>query len=716
MGPSGDHALDISLIAMTWLDAYGWFMAAVGLGVVIFVHELGHFLVARMCGVKCEKFYLGFDVFGASLVKWRWGETEYGIGAFPLGGYVKMLGQDDNPANTAKEIERSKQTVEVAERNGGQTATATAVAPVRTATAVIDPRSYLAKSVPQRMAIISAGVIMNLIFAVVFAMIAYRMGVQNVVAEFAFVVPGQPAWQVGLMPGDRIVQIGDHVPNSPNDLGFSDLIHAVALGNVEEGVRLKIERPGDSQPFWVTALPKRQDGRPKIGASPAYSLQLFEDVPVFKASPAGKTGEFQGGDTITAVDGQAVTSERELLSFLVTKSDQPLTFTVQRKDEAKAADENASGSSATITVPPNPVRTLGLQMKLGPVLAVQDGSPAAKAGLRAGDILNSINGETAGDPLTLPERLRRLGGQEVTLGIQRPETNETLEKKVTLRAADWYEPPVGSDSAVGVPALGIAYRVLADVQAVEPGSPAAEAGLKPGDVVKSAKLVWTLVEGEEDLDKTLYTSKHAVEMSEEEAGWPWFMERLQSTALDVKAELVVQSGDETKTVTLGQVESAEFFQPERGFQFRPKTVKRVASSIAQAFNLGWRETVNSVGVVYQTIQRLASNQVSTDNLGGPGTIVVSAGMAARQSLPDFLMFLTMLSANLAVLNFLPIPVLDGGHMVFLAYEGLRGKPPSEKVMVALSYAGLFLLLVLMLYVVGLDVKRLFQWLGWLAPG
>ena len=69
--------------------------SVLGLGFVIFVHELGHFLVAKACGVKCEKFYLGFDVGGLKLCSFKWGETEYGIGALPLGGYVKMLGQDD---------------------------------------------------------------------------------------------------------------------------------------------------------------------------------------------------------------------------------------------------------------------------------------------------------------------------------------------------------------------------------------------------------------------------------------------------------------------------------------------------------------------------------------------------------------------------------------------------------------------------------------------
>ena len=83
-------------------------MVVVGLGLVIFVHELGHFLVAKLCGVKCEKFYLGFDIAGLKLVQVpQWGETEYGIGILPLGGYVKMLGQEDNPYAQEAEYDRA---------------------------------------------------------------------------------------------------------------------------------------------------------------------------------------------------------------------------------------------------------------------------------------------------------------------------------------------------------------------------------------------------------------------------------------------------------------------------------------------------------------------------------------------------------------------------------------------------------------------------------
>ena len=75
----------------------------------IFVHELGHFAVAKMCGVKVDKFFIGFDIGGLKLCSFRWGETLYGIGILPLGGYVKMLGQEDNPAQLRKEMERARQ-------------------------------------------------------------------------------------------------------------------------------------------------------------------------------------------------------------------------------------------------------------------------------------------------------------------------------------------------------------------------------------------------------------------------------------------------------------------------------------------------------------------------------------------------------------------------------------------------------------------------------
>lgn len=118
---------------------------------------------------------------------------------------------------------------------------------------------------------------------------------------------------------------------------------------------------------------------------------------------------------------------------------------------------------------------------------------------------------------------------------------------------------------------------------------------------------------------------------------------------------------------------------------------------------GGRKAVEDLSLVYRFLGKLTSSQISPRLLGGPIEIAKQAGRSAEEGFSRLLLFLTMLSANLAVVNFLPIPVLDGGHMVFLLYELVRGKPPSENVVGALSYLGLALILTLMMFVFGLDL-------------
>src|SRR5437870_13169442 len=103
---------------------------------------------------------------------------------------------------------------------------------------------------------------------------------------------------------------------------------------------------------------------------------------------------------------------------------------------------------------------------------------------------------------------------------------------------------------------------------------------------------------------------------------------------------------------------------------------------------------------------IITRTISVDNLGGPVTIARVAYKIAGMDFWEFVFFLGLISVNLAVLNFLPIPVLDGGHMVFLVYEKLRGKPASEGVRIGATYAGLLLLGCLMIFVLVLDVRRL----------
>ena len=118
--------------------------------------------------------------------------------------------------------------------------------------------------------------------------------------------------------------------------------------------------------------------------------------------------------------------------------------------------------------------------------------------------------------------------------------------------------------------------------------------------------------------------------------------------------------------------------------------------------MGGRETRDALTIVFRTVGAVGTGRVSGRLLSGPWGILKMALMYADQGPVKLLLFLTLLSANLAVINFLPIPVLDGGHFVLLAYEGIRGRPADERVQIALSYIGLILILALMVWVFGLD--------------
>src|SRR3954469_11186457 len=216
---------------------------AVGLGAVIFVHELGHFLVAKACGVKVEKFMIGFDI-GGYKVSWRRGETVYGIGILPLGGYVKMLGQDDDPAHIKEQMQKSQ--VDIHNVN------AKPIKGPDGETYFVDRRSYLAKSVPQRMAIISAGVIMNVIFAFIFAVIAYGMGVPYEPAVVSEVVPGSAAYRANIQPGDEIVKIG-----KLENPSFLQLRSSVTLGDFEKGIDCKVRRAADDKVVDIVLKPEQ---------------------------------------------------------------------------------------------------------------------------------------------------------------------------------------------------------------------------------------------------------------------------------------------------------------------------------------------------------------------------------------------------------------------------------------------------------------------------
>ena len=659
---------------------------ALGIGMVIFVHELGHFAVAKACGVKCEKFYLGFDIGGWKLFKYKWGETEYGIGVLPLGGYVKMLGQDDNPNRLREETERAKLKTtegESVEDDGDS---------------VFDPRSYLAKSVPQRMAIISAGVIMNVIFAFVVFSTAYGIGVQQVACEVGKLLAGEAAWRGGMHQGDDIQRIG-----KVKKPVFRDLQTGIALGdNLDKGIEFEVRRHGTGKVETVTLVPEVRRRRPTIGMHPNTNCLLAKPPVNPYVEVAQRDLGLEPDDLVVAVNGHAVADsvalDRELSANLGT-----VTLTIERtikmKESGAATDPAAKVKRFDVDVPQVPMRTVGLVMEMGKVTAIQNGSPAEASDLRPGDRIVAVDGEAVGDPLRLPLRMSARAGEKSVLTVERD--GKRMEKEVTLVDGVLDETAPATDSAVALPAIGLAYAVENIVAAVEPGSAAAQSGLKPGDEITEAKLIAP--------DETVQREKHHIKEVQRDTkplsfegkrNWPVLFAMMQAYLPDTRLELTLRDG---RTATLELQPSADWLNADRGLVFQAVAVTQKAETFSEALTLGGRETRESLSMVFRFLRKIFSGQVSVKDIGGPVLIAEQAGASASEGLSPFLLFLGMLSANLAVLNFLPIPMLDGGHMVFLAAEGVRGKPVSERVVACFQFAGLFLLASLMIFVLLLDV-------------
>jgi regulator of sigma E protease len=345
------------------------------------------------------------------------------------------------------------------------------------------------------------------------------------------------------------------------------------------------------------------------------------------------------------------------------------------------------------------VRTTGLVMTAGPIKAVQDDSPAAAAGLKPGDTITAIDGEPVGDPLAVDQRLRGKAGAKVKLTLDRAGT--AVDVEIEPRAVTWIEDPRWPSSPVSLSAIGAAIGVDATVAAVEVGSPGADAGIQPGERVVRVAFI--------EPGKQEAAADAGLELSAKSPSWPYVASVLQQVREGTKLVVEVESaadaagGGKRRTVELTPKDADDQFVVDRGLVFEPVYEIVRAGSFSDALSRGGRKAFENLSLVYRFLHKLTSNQISPRLLGGPIEIAKQAGKSAEEGFSHFLLFLTMLSANLAVVNFLPIPVLDGGHMVFLVYEWIRGKPPSEKVVAVLSYLGLALILSLMMFVFGLDL-------------
>ncbi|MGI9456592.1 MAG: site-2 protease family protein, partial [Aeoliella sp.] len=697
-------ATEAAATAIDWAGyghvALAILMTAIGLGFIIFVHELGHFAVAKWCGVKCDKFMIGFDIAGYKIGR-QWGETYYGIGILPLGGYVKMMGQDDDPRMTAEQIAESKAT--------GDTVDTRQIVGPSGEKIDVDARSYLAKTVPQRMAIISAGVIMNVIFAFIFAVFAFRIGVPSEPCIVSSTDPGAPAWQHGLLPDDKIVRIGDI-----DEPWYMDLRNEVSLSGRDEEVEFEVVQAKTGETTTINIRPSRERLKlAQIGVMQPVSLTLVKKGAARPFSPsAAVKDKIPDGGRIVAVDGTPVETYGQLAAILAANPESALSYTF----EPKADKEGVVGESSTVTIGHNHSEYVGLVMRLGPITAIQKDSPAEQAGLKIGDQIVAVNNVPIGmasddgvgwDPRTLSERLAKIGrdGQSVALEIKRPATKEgekptELTIAVTPRKVTWFEIPFTAKSPASAPALGIAYALKNEVVGTVPGSPARKVDLQPGDKIVSAQL-----EVSKEHEDDYKSWKKPIDFEEFPDAWAYVVSELQGSPPDSVLKLKVAREGTKKPLEVAvdvDVDTSSF-DPRRGLGLTPILETRKGDSFGEQCSMAWYETKRSLTSVYRFLGRIINNDIPATALGGPITIANAAYSWAMSGVGKLLLFLTLISANLAVVNFLPIPLLDGGHMVFLIYEGIFGRPANEKFVMVMHLAGFALIIGLMLFVFGLDL-------------
>ncbi len=633
------------LLLMTWLATIGswladtagsvgfWLLAIGGIGLVIFVHELGHFLVAKRCGVRVEAFAIGF---GPKLIGFRRGDTEYRLGLLPIGGYVKMAG--DNPGDALQ-------------GDGGD---------------------LPSKSVGQRFAIFSAGVVMNLIFALVALPIALSVGVQFHSTRVGSVQAGGPAWKSGLAKGDEIVAVDAHRVDD-----FNDIIAEVALSGAD-GVEIEVIRAADvegartSEKLFVQPEYDRSQGRYVIGIGPSLAA-TFE---VVKSGPAERAG-IQATDRVIGFDGRPVANV-EAFEPLRAENRAPIVTL-----RVAAAD----GVERDVVVEPIPFErascVVGIKPFLNKVKAVR-GRAAIADFLRPEDEVLAL-GRREEDGRVTPvvsiadaDELAAAFKQSTALGAAARFVVRRGEQTIELAPPAGLDEAFAADVALGREPPGRRIRLVPDY-------PAARAGLPDGGEVVKVDQV-------------------AV------AGWGDISERVQKAAPQgdggraspLTFTMLVEGQSQEVTVA-PRVE-----RPPVDFGLLP-SIAMVERSYPffEAVGVGVSSAGYMIKNVYLTLKKILVREVSASNLSGIFTIAYVSRSFAESGIATLFFFLSVLSLNLAFLNLLPIPVLDGGHLFFLLVEKVKGSPVSERVMGFSQLVGLVLVLALLLFVTYNDLHRFF---------
>ncbi len=696
-------SLIIAVVAIAWgiknpSTALRVLAVMLGFGSIIMIHEFGHFIVAKLGGIKVEAFSIGMGpvILGIRKRKKGWkirlmpkigeepqveagdNETEYQIALLPIGGFVRMLGQSDSGA---------------ADEND-------------------DPRSYSNRPIWIRICVVSAGVVFNAVGAIIIFMILFMNGIDLKPAVVGRVLPNSPAYDVGLVEGDKIVEV-----NGERFVDFESVLLAPALSKPGEPITFIKQLPDGTEES-IEIVAEKRVGDPSnlryTGVSPATTLtiepriqqdlQLVEDIYEL-------TGLYPA-DEVRAINGQAVQTPWDFTKRQVNIFQPEVELTISRQ-WSLSEGPTATRSMVTVNLPMEVAPVLdnfrdeydlanfcSLVPRLKVKAIYEPGRVVGLFGRIKRAILRQPASEQADEapPLQEGDILVKVGDQDLPNFEQLRDQADVFKNKpmpVTVLRLD----EDGGEQVVKVtvyprsdPGTG---RVLIGIAAVlDMDSPVvAQIISTPGQAAISTIPVGAVivaVDGQpvssfyEIADLFLKNKGQKVSVDyrfDDEAG---------GAAVDIPEYEPVHAHASIAV----------------GLPFADLTHEFKASNPIEAAQMGLKKAWQFVWRSYVTLGRLFQRSVPVSALSGPVGIISMTYQVAGDSLDHYLYFLGLISSCLAVMNLMPLPVLDGGHIVLLIIEKITGKPVHEKILAPVMYIGLALLLGLVLVITYNDLIRL----------
>jgi len=670
-----------------------------GFGMVVLVHEFGHFVVAKLSDIHVEAFSIfmppillglrrteaGFrvrilpkffpkdnDESGEGSLsftvgkKGKAGETEYRIGLIPFGGFVKLLGQDDtSPAQASN-----------------------------------DPRSFSKKPISIRVPVIAAGVIFNVVSAVIIFMIVFLIGIKLPPPVVGMVVPNSPAAKAGLKPGDEIIKIAGKSKN----LDFSNILIAAALSKEGQEVALRVRHEnGSEDDLNLTAQRLPGSQLRDFGIDPPMSLTVAE---VADANGLLKKTGLLPGDRMKAVDGKSVQTHWELAEIVGNMLIPEVTLLAERTDkdkrlnlvESKISLKLISPSTGHIysMVPRFRMQNIEIEKSLWMKIAAKKRQALEKIGikeqmtenpfLQSGDVILNVGEIACPTGEEFLDTVKKYEGNELPIKVLRTDANG-IERQHSIsvrlkRDRDTNEARIG---IAFLPDFDFGHPVVANTIAVENGP--AKLQIPRGAVI-------TAVDG-----KAVSNFYDIITEIRQNAGKSATIDY----SLDEKPDTVtLDTGIGKKECITVKSDFAEFIpfnRMERLYQ---------ASGPIDAIAMGYRRTIMFIAQAYVTLKRLVAGAVSPKHLMGPvGIIAVSYRVVAEQPLIDYIYLLGLISAVIAVFNLVPLPPLDGGLILLMLVEKVKGSALSERTQGVIVYAGWALIGTFLLYVTFNDIVRSF---------